>query len=127
MQLHIQVTLDVTYHEENHTCEIQNQCVQILTPQALPLQMQRKLGVAEIRYGIFTLGSKSVIGQVLPRDTDVTVFFDGVSYSAHTHKTSGGRVDRLSALLRQFHVGSELSFEYNPSLHTLYVEACDPS
>lgn len=81
------------------------------------------LGVAEKRYGIFTLGSKSIIGRILPRDTDITVFFDGKSYSAHTHKTSGGRIDRLSALLNleNIHVNTKLIYEYDDKKKELYV------
>ena len=79
------------------------------------LKMEHILGVAEKRYGIFTLGSKSVIGRMLPRDTDITVIFNGKSYPAHTHKTSGGRIDRLSALLNlnYIHVNTLLLYEYN--------------
>lgn len=123
IELNINVNLEVLFDEDTHSCKITNQVVQVQTPSDLPLKMEHILGVAEKRYGIFTLGSKSVIGRILPRDTDITVFFDGKSYSAHSHKTSGGRIDRLSALLNLecIHVNTKLIYEYNVEKKELYV------
>lgn len=123
IKLNINVNLELLFDEDTHTCNITKQLVQVQTPSNAPLKMEHILGVAEKRYGIFTLGSKSVIGRILPRDTDITVFFDGKSYFAHTHKTSGGRIDRLSALLNleYIHVNTKLIYEYDDGKKELYV------
>lgn len=125
--LNININLEVLFDEETHSCNITNQIVQIQTPSDIPLKMEHILGVAEKRYGIFTLGSKSIIGRMLPRDTDITVIFEGKSYPAHTHKTSGGRIDRLSALLNleYIHVNTKLLYEYNIERNELYVSMMD--
>lgn len=123
LQLSVNINLEVLFDEDTHTCSIKNQAVQVQTPYDLPLKMEHILGVAEKRYGIFTLGSKSVIGQVLPRDTDITVIFEGNSYPAHTHKTTTGRIDRLSSLLnlQHLHVNTRLAYEYNVDKKELLV------
>ncbi len=123
IKLNVNVNLEVLFDEETRSCSITNQIVQVKTPEDVPLKMEHILGVAEKRYGIFTLGSKSVIGRMLPRDTDITVIFNGKSYPAHTHKTSGGRIDRLSALLNlnYIHVNTLLLYEYNMEKKELYV------
>jgi len=125
MELKITVNLEVEFNEVTKIFNIKDQNTQIQTLSKLPLKMKRKLGVAEIRYGIFTLGSKSIIGQTLPQDTDICVIYNGNSYPAHTHKTSIGRIDRLSSLTRNFHVGTCLTFEYDASKNELTVDKTD--
>lgn len=123
IKLNITVNLEVLFDEDTHSCNVTNQVIQVQTPSDTPLKMEHIIGVAEKRYGIFTLGSKSIIGRMLPRDTDITVIFEGNSYPAHTHKTSGGRIDRLSALLNQeyIHVNTRMIYEYNIDKKELYV------
>lgn len=121
IQLTVNINFNLSVDEKTNSYVIQNQTIQIQTPDELPLEMERKLNVAEIRYGIFTLGSKSVIGQILPQDTDITVIYDQEAYPAHTHKTNPGRIDRLSALVKHFHVNTELALKYNTAKKELYV------
>lgn len=123
IKLNVNVNLEVLFDEETNSCNITNQVVQVQIPSNIPLKMEHILGVAEKRYGIFTLGSKSIIGKMLPRDTDIKVIFEGKTYSAHTHKTSGGRIDRLSALLNleYIHVNTRLMYEYDAEKKELYV------
>lgn len=122
IQFTINISLNLSIDAENNSVTIENQTIQLQPPQNVPLEMSRKLGVAEKRYGILTLGSKSPIGKVLPQDTDITVVFDGISYPAHTHKTNPGRIDRLSALVKNFSVNTEnLLFRYDAAAKTLYV------
>lgn len=123
IKLNITVNLEVLFDEDTHSCNVTNQVIQVQTPSDTPLKMEHIIGVAEKRYGIFTLGSKSIIGRMLPRDTDITVIFEGNPYPAHTHKTSGGRIDRLSALLNQeyIHVNTRMIYEYNIDKKELYV------
>lgn len=120
-QISININLDVTFDEETRTCAIKNQIVQVQTPEDLPPKMEHKLGVAEIRYGIFTLGAKSAIGKLLPKATDINVIYDNKSYPARTHTTTGGRIDRLSSLIKKFHVNTMLVFDYSVEKKELHV------
>lgn len=127
--LHNPELLEVLFDKDTHTCSIKNQVVQVQTPFDLPLKMEHILGVAEQRYGIFTLGSKSVIGRILPRETDINVIFERKIYPAHTHKTSGGRIDRLSSLLslKHLHVNTLLLYEYDVEKKELLISLPESS
>lgn len=120
--INITINLHLTLDESTNSYTIKNQTIQLQPPEESPLEMRRKLGVAEKRYGILTLGAKSVIGRKLPPDIDITVIYDGKSYPAHTHKTNPGRIDRLSALVKHFSVNKdELFFQYDPDKKELRI------
>lgn len=121
IQLNVTVNLSISYDEDTKTCTVSDQIVQVQTPSAPAPVMEHQLGVAEIRYGILTLGTKSVIGRIIPRDADITVVFGGNQYPAHSHKTSGGRIDRLSSLMRHFVVTTVLDLEYDANAKELRI------
>ena len=99
-----------------------SEIVQISIP---PIIFEHKLNVSEKRYGIFTFGAKSSIAQYLqPPGSSITVKYKDDTYTATVHLTTKGRIDGLTALIRdnnKFFVGRSREYEYNPTTRTLTI------
>lgn len=125
-KLSVTIDLEISYDTGSNTFVVEKSNTRInTTNQPAIIKMERVLQVAEIRYGILTLGSKSSIGKILPLDEDITVIFKDITLQAHTHKTSPGRIDRLSSIIKQFpekfRVGKRLEVEYHIVSKELYI------
>lgn len=119
----VSIKLDIVYDTEANTFTIKNNIARIDSHnQPTVITMDRILQVSEIRYGILTLGSKSPIGRNLESDQDLVVVYNGLRYQAHTHKKALGRIDRLSAVIKNFQVGDLLKLEYNTERRELSIE-----
>ena len=119
-KLSVTVDLEILFDNVSNTFQITKTNAKINNLPSV-IKMTRTLQVAEKRYGILTLGSKSAIGKVLPFDEDITVVFDGKIYPAHSHKAAPGRIDRLSSIMKQFHVNTSLQLEYNTTSKELHI------
>jgi hypothetical protein len=88
-------------------------------------EMEHKLGVSEIRYGLLTLGSKSPLQPILPAGSRISVEYDGRSFSATTHATIKGRIDGLTGLVqsdrKKFRVGGKITVRYDPQNFCLVI------
>ncbi|MCR4431080.1 MAG: hypothetical protein NUV45_08700 [Tepidanaerobacteraceae bacterium] len=122
----VSIELDIVYNTITNTFTIKNNAARIDSPnESKVITMHRVLQDSEIRYGILTLGSKSPIGRRLESDQDLIVVYNGLKYQAHTHKKALGRIDRLSAIIKNFQVGDEVKLEYNTEDKTLIIEKID--
>ncbi|WP_147564941.1 hypothetical protein [Clostridium tyrobutyricum] len=122
-KISVSVELDITFDTETNTFAIEKNTARINdSNQPTVITMQRVLQVAEIRYGILTLGSKSPIGRILEQDEDIVVIFNGMRYQCHTHKISQGRIDRITAIMKNFNVGSLLELSYNTENKELSIK-----
>lgn len=113
-KISVSIELDIVYDTILKSFSIKKNTATINNPhQPNIIKMSRTLQPSEIQYGILTLGSKSPIGRILPLNQDIVVIFNGLKYQAHSHKSSHGRLDRLSSLVKNFQAGTQLDFEYN--------------
>lgn len=85
------------------------------------LSLRRTLQISEIKYGILTLGSKTTIGRLLPMEQDIVLTYNGKQYSGRTHRATQGRIDRLSALIKNFNVGDVVNIEYDHSQKSIQI------
>ena len=72
------------------------------------------------KFGLLTLGARSVVGKKIPTGEVITLKFNGKEFSGKkitTHKTTKGRVDGLSSLYSEYEnnlkVGSKLEVKFD--------------
>lgn len=123
-RMSLSINVDVLYDELSNKLTIDRiNGIATLPNQSTIRTMQRKLQVTEKRYGILLLGSKSEIGQVIPRDDSIKVLYNGSTYSGHSHKSTTGRIDALSDLItNNFHVNDVLDLEYDTNSKELTIK-----
>lgn len=87
---------------------------------------RHQLNVSEKKYGILTFGKKNPIGSVLPLDSDIKVIYEGQIYEGHSHKTTQGRIDRLTSLIYEnFCENDWIQVEYNEVSKELKIVKTD--
>ncbi|MEF9951075.1 MAG: hypothetical protein RR840_03200 [Clostridium sp.] len=114
----LSIDLDLLYDTESKSFIISRCDPQVKLEEEAPVEegvvkMVRTLKASEVNYGIITLGSKSPIAEVMPLNKDIKVVYQGEEFEGHSHKTSAGRIDRLSLLVKKFKIGKTLEVEYN--------------
>ncbi|MEG1416372.1 MAG: hypothetical protein RSC49_07180 [Clostridium sp.] len=124
-KLSLSVDLDLLYDTETRSFTI-SRCDPVVKVKDEPkeegiVKMVRTLKASEVNYGIITLGSKSPIAEVMPLNKDIKVVYKGEEFEGHSHKTSAGRIDRLSPLVKKFKVGKTIELEYNVKENTLNI------
>jgi hypothetical protein len=80
----------------------------------------------DARYGIITLGAKHAINLSMLKGTELRVKWNGREFAAKSHKSIKGRIDGLTALIRQnpshFKAGTTTEMHWDPSANTLEIK-----
>lgn len=85
------------------------------------IKTRHQVNVSEKRYGILTFGKKDVLGQEIPLDSDIKIFFLNKEYYGHSHKETQGRIDRCRFVCEYFNVCEWFDAEYHTKDKVLYI------
>ncbi|WMJ77550.1 MULTISPECIES: hypothetical protein [unclassified Sedimentibacter] len=135
ISLNLNVLLTLAVDVATNKVEVQNcdaKVVKVASDDNNQIQYtEHQINETENRYGILTLGAKSLVGMLMPTATEVTIEIDGVKFisskSIRSHRSTRGRIDGLTQLFREFPdklaVGAILSVSYDSQTSILALKS----
>lgn len=93
--------------------------------------LEHVISETENRYGILTLGSKSLVGKSIQKETTIKINIKGKEFNStrpiRTHRVTQGRIDGLTQLFRAFPeelgVGKKINVTYDSDNRTISIDS----
>lgn len=93
--------------------------------------LEHVISETENRYGILTLGSKSLVGKSMQKGTTIKINIKGKEFNStrpiRTHRVTQGRIDGLTQLFRTFPeelgVGKKINVTYDSDNRTISIDS----
>ncbi len=119
MNIKLNLSVEVMFNQETGVTEVISCKTQgSIEEDSKIVTMELALTETQVKFGILTLGARSMIGRILPPAKDLQVLYMGQDkrYPAKTHKSVKGRIDGITSFYNQHTFltpGSKVKISYN--------------
>lgn len=102
-KLDVDVKLEIIFDEKTGECKIVSMKHDIKSQEKINdvVFEEHVITPSQMKYGILTFGAKSLIGSIIPKDTQVGFSILGNTFRAKTHNKIQGRIDGLTLLFQE--------------------------